>query len=1054
MAVESTTQPRGEPCSRQASSSQASGSVSRKGSTAGRSRVLDERMIGQWRIGRTIGKGSSGRVKIAKHAITGKYAAIKIVPKGLIISSRMSVSEAGARADKVLLGIEREIVIMKLIDHPNVLNLYDVWETSSELYLIMEYVPGGELFDYLVKRGRLPVSEALHYFQQIIHAVDYCHRFNICHRDLKPENLLLDKDKNIKVADFGMAAWEAGERMLETSCGSPHYASPEIVAGKAYHGSSSDIWSCGIILFALLTGRLPFDDDNIRSLLQKVKVGVFEMPDEIKGPARDLLFKMLEKDPEKRILMPDILSHPFFVSRSPRPIPGRSLVSPPSLDEVDSPVSSADEIDEDIMSNLKTLWSGAADDEIVAALMSKDKTWEKAIYHLLVKYRNKHLENYNMEEEDDEATQTRRAARKAVTSSSPPKRKGTAPKRAPLGENETLQDSVTTTPVQRPQAPTPKKASAQPEYESPVPNRPQSKVASRPVMGPRPPMTRGNTAASDVTSPVHGTPSIVLQEATPTKDMLPPKIIPSRPQSVVSTAPPPATEAQLAALNVPQVKDEQLQHFFNEVAAQLNTMNIRSSVASGSSSSSAIMGSDYQAYLSYLGAGGIGVPPQESAGTETMVDSNQFADADDDETEAASIHSMAMSIVPQHSPLVGLGLGGPPLGHGARPALHPSPAVNTNRWSYASSNGSSYRGPSASSYPPQSPSPSINPQGIMWADPNPAPTPHTQVMFAQRAPPPPPAARVATRAAPAPPRPISTVSTGGELTRDGSFIIINHADTPSVDQASFASRQSQASSGFSAHRQDAFGMLKKKKKVTIDPVAYSPSQSGPQTGGSSAGPSSGSRSDSSPKRSWFNNLFSFKPAPATLLSHANIGDTRDAVKRTLAELGVRVAVVEIDGLRGLKCKFDDIKDSAGNINIKGVRFRVEFARSNAATTGGNYNTLVSLALEKGAQSSFRNIFNSLKASIEEDAAAPTPIIRRPPPPIQIHSYVHPQNEPHPARAPMSATISGPASRQMLSAPPVRWTHSAPTSPNMPSTPRFDASPQPPRSSQLAPAIRF
>jgi serine/threonine protein kinase len=98
----------------------------------------------------------------------------------------------------------------------------------------MEYVPGGELFDYLVKRGRLPVSEALHYFQQIIHAVDYCHRFNICHRDLKPENLLLDRDKNIKVADFGMAAWEAGERMLETSCGSPHYASPEIVAVRRY----------------------------------------------------------------------------------------------------------------------------------------------------------------------------------------------------------------------------------------------------------------------------------------------------------------------------------------------------------------------------------------------------------------------------------------------------------------------------------------------------------------------------------------------------------------------------------------------------------------------------------------------------------------------------------------------------------------------------------------------------------------------------------------------------------------------------------------------------
>ena len=304
--------------------------------------------------------------------MTGKYAAVKIVPKGLILTSRMSMSEAGAKADKVMLGIEREIVIMKLIDHPNVLNLYDVWETSSELYLIMEYVPGGELFDYLVKRGRLAVSEALHYFQQIIHAVDYCHRFNICHRDLKPENLLLDKDKNIKVADFGMAAWEAGERMLETSCGSPHYASPEIVAGKAYHGSSSDIWSCGIILFALLTGRLPFDDDNIRSLLQKVKIGVFDMPDEIQGPSRDLLSRMLEKDPERRITMPEILSHPFFVSRPPRPIPGRQFVSPPSLNEVERPVSSPDEIDADILSNLKTLWTGATEQEIVAALMSRE----------------------------------------------------------------------------------------------------------------------------------------------------------------------------------------------------------------------------------------------------------------------------------------------------------------------------------------------------------------------------------------------------------------------------------------------------------------------------------------------------------------------------------------------------------------------------------------------------------------------------------------------------------------------------------------------------------
>ena len=138
-------------------------------------------------------------------------------------------------------------------------------------------------------------------FLHSINGVDYCHRFNICHRDLKPENLLLDRERNIKIADFGMAALERNDRMLETSCGSPHYASPEIVAGLTYHGSSSDIWSCGIILFALLTGRLPFDDDNIRNLLAKVKIGKFNMPQELPSDAKDLIRRMLEVDPGKRI---------------------------------------------------------------------------------------------------------------------------------------------------------------------------------------------------------------------------------------------------------------------------------------------------------------------------------------------------------------------------------------------------------------------------------------------------------------------------------------------------------------------------------------------------------------------------------------------------------------------------------------------------------------------------------------------------------------------------------------------------------------------------------
>src|SRR5258708_7316173 len=174
---------------------------------------------------------------------------------------------------------------------------------SCSRHLLLEYVEGGEVFDLLVSKGRLSLQEALCYFKQIISGVDYCHRFNICHRDLKPENLLLDANRNIKIADFGMAALElhGGTGLLETSCGSPHYASPEIVTGKAYHGAASDIWSCGVVLYALLTGRLPFDHPNIGELLKRVRAGRFEMPRDISHDARDLLARMLVVDPERRI---------------------------------------------------------------------------------------------------------------------------------------------------------------------------------------------------------------------------------------------------------------------------------------------------------------------------------------------------------------------------------------------------------------------------------------------------------------------------------------------------------------------------------------------------------------------------------------------------------------------------------------------------------------------------------------------------------------------------------------------------------------------------------
>ncbi|CAB3252609.1 unnamed protein product [Arctia plantaginis] len=159
-----------------------------------------------------------GLVKLGVHCVTGKKVAIKII-------NREKLSES------VLMKVEREIAIMKLIEHPHVLGLSDVYENKKYLYLVLEHVSGGELFDYLVKKGRLTPKEARRFFRQIISALDFCHSHSICHRDLKPENLLLDERNNIKIADFGMASLQPAGSLLETSCGSPHYACPEVIRG-------------------------------------------------------------------------------------------------------------------------------------------------------------------------------------------------------------------------------------------------------------------------------------------------------------------------------------------------------------------------------------------------------------------------------------------------------------------------------------------------------------------------------------------------------------------------------------------------------------------------------------------------------------------------------------------------------------------------------------------------------------------------------------------------------------------------------------------------------
>ncbi|XP_029109729.1 serine/threonine-protein kinase BRSK2-like isoform X7 [Scleropages formosus] len=247
--------------------------------------------VGPFRLEKTLGKGQTGLVKLGVHCVTGQKVAIKMV-------NREKLSES------VLMKVEREIAILKLIEHPHVLKLYDVYENNRHLYLVLEHVSGGELFDYLVKKGRLTPKEARKFFRQIISALDFCHSHAICHRDLKPENLLLDEKNNIRIADFGMASLQVGDRLLETSCGSPHYACPEVIRGEKYDGRRADVWSCGVILFALLVGALPFDHDNLRQLLEKVKSGVFHMPHFIPPDCQALLRGMIEVNPDKRLTKP------------------------------------------------------------------------------------------------------------------------------------------------------------------------------------------------------------------------------------------------------------------------------------------------------------------------------------------------------------------------------------------------------------------------------------------------------------------------------------------------------------------------------------------------------------------------------------------------------------------------------------------------------------------------------------------------------------------------------------------------------------------------------
>jgi 5'-AMP-activated protein kinase, catalytic alpha subunit len=260
-------------------------------------------LMGRYELGRLLGKGTFGKVHYARNIESNQGVAIKMVDKDKAL--KVGLSEQ----------IKREITTMRMVAHKNIVELYEVMATRNKIYFIMEYVKDGELFDKIKKSGRLTERTAHKYFQQLISAVDYCHSRGVFHRDLKPENLLLDEDGNLKVSDFGLSALSESRRqdgLLHTTCGTPAYVAPEVISNAGYDGAKSDIWSCGVVLFVLVSGHLPFQGPNLMEMYRKMQHGDFRCPSWFSHKLKKLLYMVLDPNPSTRISIQMIKESTWF----------------------------------------------------------------------------------------------------------------------------------------------------------------------------------------------------------------------------------------------------------------------------------------------------------------------------------------------------------------------------------------------------------------------------------------------------------------------------------------------------------------------------------------------------------------------------------------------------------------------------------------------------------------------------------------------------------------------------------------------------------------------
>ena len=262
-----------------------------------------EYKIGNYMIKFTLGQGTFGKVKLGIYLPNNEKVAIKILEKNRIVE----------KDDEIR--VKREFDMLAQFNHPNVILVAEIFESEDSFYSVMEFCEGGELFNYIVKKNRLSEDESAYFFFQLINGLEYIHSLGIVHRDLKPENLLLTSDHILKIIDFGLSNYfkENQDPLLSTPCGSPCYASPEMVAGKKYDGFKIDVWSCGIILYAMLCGYLPFEDPDNEVLFKKILECNLEFPNYVKKTSKDLIKKILVTEPEKRITIPEIKKHPFYL---------------------------------------------------------------------------------------------------------------------------------------------------------------------------------------------------------------------------------------------------------------------------------------------------------------------------------------------------------------------------------------------------------------------------------------------------------------------------------------------------------------------------------------------------------------------------------------------------------------------------------------------------------------------------------------------------------------------------------------------------------------------